>query len=221
MTLVLAIDTSTQVASVAIVRDDVTLALTHQHSRGSDLLVMVDAACVGAAVTARDFDGVAVGAGPGSFTGLRIGMATAKGIAFAAGKPLWVVSSLAALARGELFCEEVDAVCAVLDARRGEIFAGVYERQGDAIALRGDERVMPPGELAAFAGGARCVGDAGAAYPELVGTWDRTPSAADVARLALAGARVDVLVAGAPAYIRKAEAEIMYPDGVPGALRRR
>src|SRR5882724_11881487 len=222
MTLVLGIETSTPIASVAVVRDAITLALTHQATRGSDLLVMIDAVCVGAAIGPRDLDAVAIGAGPGSFTGLRIGMATAKGIAFAAKRPLWAVSSLAALARGELFADgaDVTTVCAVLDARRGELYAGMFHRDGDALELLGEERVLPPAELAAFSSSARCIGDAGAAYPEL-GLLDRTPSGADVARLALAGARVDVLVCGAPTYIRKAEAEIMYPDGVPGALRQR
>jgi tRNA threonylcarbamoyladenosine biosynthesis protein TsaB len=226
MTLVLGIDTSTPIASVAVVDDTRVLALTHQHTRGSDLLVMIDAVCTGAAIGPRDLTAVAIGAGPGSFTGLRIGMATAKGIAFAAKCPLWAVSSLAALARGELFFDGADlsTVCAVLDARRGEVYAGVFARQDDTLVPLGAERVMPPGELPAFAAGARCVGDAGSAYPDLAAldaAWERTPSGADVARLALTGARADVLVAGAPAYIRKAEAEILYPDGVPGALRRR
>ena len=73
----------------------------------------------------RDLDAVAIGAGPGSFTGLRIGMATAKGIAFAAECPLWAVSSLAALAHAA--GRDPDAiVVAVLDARRGEVYAGAY-----------------------------------------------------------------------------------------------
>jgi tRNA threonylcarbamoyladenosine biosynthesis protein TsaB len=213
MTLVLGIDTSTAIASVAIVNDDTVLALTHEHTRGAELLVMIDAACVGAAIGAHDLDAVAIGAGPGSFTGLRIGMATAKGIAFAAKCPLWAVSSLAALAHGELADDPNGTVVAVLDARRGEIYAGAFTKDGAV----GPERVMAPGELAAFAAGARCVvGD----FPALP-MEPRTPSAADVARLALAGSRSDVLVTGVPAYIRLAEAEIMYPDGVPGALRKR
>lgn len=244
MTLVLGIDTSTPIASVAVVYrhsappvggaarsgkagpfdGDRVLALTHQESRGSDLLIMIDAACVGASIGAHDLDAVAIGAGPGSFTGLRVGMATAKGIAFAAKCPLWAVSSLAALAYGELADDPSGTVVAVLDARRGEIYAGAYRREGAALVAASDERVMPPGELTSLAPGARYVGDAAAAYPEfaaLPGAWERTPSAADVARLALAGARADVLVGGAPVYIRRAEAEIMYPDGVPGALRKR
>ena len=153
-------------------------------------------------------------------------MATAKGIAFAAQRPLWAVSSLAALARG---CERGDGVIvAVLDARRGEVFAGCYTAEG---TLLGEERVLAPGALDAFvreaAGSAevRYVGDALASYPDalapLADRWfATTPSGVSVARLALAGARVDVVTGGAPTYIRPSEAEVKYPDGVPGALKR-
>jgi len=184
-----------------------------------------------------ELDAIAVGAGPGSFTGLRIGMATAKGIAFAARRPLWAVSSLAALAHDaethlanqQLFGHVDGVIVAVLDARRAEIFAGIY-RHG---ALLAPERVLAPTELAAWvgevAGGAVTTycGDALAAYRDLLAPLDEawlpvaTPSGASVARLALAGARTDVLSGGAPTYIRPSEAEVMYPDGVPGALRRK
>ncbi|MEO8553365.1 MAG: tRNA (adenosine(37)-N6)-threonylcarbamoyltransferase complex dimerization subunit type 1 TsaB, partial [Kofleriaceae bacterium] len=105
--IVLGIDTATRIASVAIVEDGRVLAETSgdAHRHGSDLLVLIDAACTGAAIDPHDLDAVAIGAGPGSFTGLRIGMATAKGIAFAVGCPLWAVSSLAALAHRELLAE--------------------------------------------------------------------------------------------------------------------
>ena len=234
---VLGIDTATGFASVAVLDDTTVLASTRSETAGhrADLLVLVDAVCTGAGITAHDLDGIAIGAGPGSFTGLRIGMATAKGIAFAAQRPLWAVSSLAALAHAELESErgvvehaESDPsgiVVAVLDARRGEVYAGAYQLQGDAIVLVGEERVLPPRELATFApAGARFTGDASVAYPDLAllpGTWQRTPSGVSVAKLAIAGARVDILVSGAPTYIRPSEAEVRYPDGVPGALRKR
>jgi tRNA threonylcarbamoyladenosine biosynthesis protein TsaB len=224
---VLGIDTATAIASVAILDDGVVLAEAHSETAGhrADLLVLVDAVCTRVGVTARDLDGVAIGAGPGSFTGLRIGMATAKGIAFAASKPLWAVSSLAALALDELASQRGATVVGVLDARRGEVYAGAYRNEDGAIVLAGDERVMPPSELVRFApDGARFTGDAATAYPELAhlpGTWGVTPSGAAVAKLAIAGARVDVLVHGAPTYIRPSEAEVKYPDGVPGALRKR
>ena len=218
--ILLGIDTATRIASVAVVRDGELLAEAtgDAQGRGTDLLVLIDRACADAKVTARELDAVAIGAGPGSFTSLRIGMATAKGIAFAAGTPLWAISSLAALAAQAPPIGD-ERVAAVLDARRGEVYAAAFDGNG----LVGEERVLPPDQLDSL-GATRFIGDAGAAYPSLLtlpGAWDRTPTGAAVARLALAGSRTDVLVAGVPAYIRPAEAEILYPDGVPGALRKR
>jgi tRNA threonylcarbamoyladenosine biosynthesis protein TsaB len=207
--IVLGIDSATPSASVAVVIDGRVAdeRVSDAHGHRADLLVIIDAACKAAGVTPLELDAVAIGAGPGSFTGLRIGMATAKGIAFAAGKPLWAVSSLAALAS----MANADRVCAVLDARRGEVYAGVY--QGGI--LDGAERVMPPTELPSMAAGATTIGD--------IDDLDlrATPSGSAVAKLALEGTRVDVLALGVPTYIRASEAEIRYPDGVPGALRKR
>lgn len=235
---VLGLDTATLTSGIAVVDGDRLLATARHDASGrtSDLLVAIDAVCARAGVAPGALDAIAIGAGPGSFTGLRIGMATAKGIAFAAHRPLWAVSSLAALAddaRRHLAAQPrpvpfSGAIAAVLDARRGEIFAGCY-RDGHALAA---ERVMAPGELAPWiaelAGDQPviCAGDALAAHPELAPFADRwlpvaTPSGEAVAWLALAGSREDVLVGGAPSYIRPSEAEVKYPDGVPGALRRR
>jgi tRNA threonylcarbamoyladenosine biosynthesis protein TsaB len=237
--IVLGLDTSTSTAGIAVI-DEGRLLADARHdtrARGADLLVAIDEVCRRAGVTPARLGAVAIGAGPGSFTGLRIGMATAKGIAFAAGRPLWAVSSLAALAHdaaatlaeGDPGAGPVDAVIAsVLDARRREVFAGCF-RDGAPL---GEERVLAPEALAAWiaelAAGAPVsfAGDARAAHPQLAPLADRwlpvaTPSGAAVARLALAGPREDVLLGGAPSYIRPSEAEVMYPDGVPGALRRR
>jgi tRNA threonylcarbamoyladenosine biosynthesis protein TsaB len=240
----LGIDTATATAGIAIVDQDGRVLAEARHAtagRGADLLVAIDQVCRDAAVAPAALDAIAIGAGPGSFTGLRIGMATAKGIAFAARRPLWAVSSLAALAADA--AEELGAlhaggvICAALDARRGELYAGCY-RGGAAL---GPERVIPPGELAAWLAGlvtaesgggpapaVHFAGDAIDAHPALAAlagarTWlaARTPSGRAVARLALASARVDVALRGAPTYIRPSEAEVKYPDGVPGALRRR
>jgi tRNA threonylcarbamoyladenosine biosynthesis protein TsaB len=226
---VLGIDTSTLTASIALLDDDRVLAEARHDTSGrrsADLLVTIDAMFTRVALTPLSLDAVAIGAGPGSFTGLRIGMATAKGIAFAAGKPLWAVSSLAALAHDARKLADATTIVAVLDARRGEVFAGCY-RDG---VLVGDERVLPPAELVRWVTDLeqpRFTGDALAAYPdvlaELAGAWIpvSTPSGIAVAELALAGSRVDIVTSGAPTYIRASEAEIKYPDGVPGALRRR
>jgi tRNA threonylcarbamoyladenosine biosynthesis protein TsaB len=227
---ILGLDTATHTSGIAIVDEHgaVVAEAAHDSKRSADLLVALDALCVGAAVRPADLDAIAVGAGPGSFTALRIGMATAKGIAFAAGRPLWAVSSLAALAHGAV--PGPGLVAGVLDARRDEVYAGCYR----AGALVGEERVLPPAELAAWIASlaapgepVRCCGDALAVYPDalaaLASAWlpaPITPGGAAVARLALAGARIDVLTGGAPTYIRPSEAEVMYPNGVPGALRR-
>jgi tRNA threonylcarbamoyladenosine biosynthesis protein TsaB len=239
--IVLAIDTSTLTASCAVVRADdagVTVlaaedGLTSAHSERILPLVARVAAAAGVAPPA--FDAFAVGAGPGSFTGLRIGMATAKGLAFAAGRPLWVVSSLAALALDLADLGDAALYVPVLDARRGEIYAGFYRRGRNVVTAVAPERVIPPAELPALVaaiglGDAVIGGDALAVYPEALAALPPSvrrvpdsravPSALSVARLALAGDRVDALAHGAPAYIRPSEAEVKYPDGVPGARRR-
>jgi tRNA threonylcarbamoyladenosine biosynthesis protein TsaB len=231
--IVLGIDTSTPRISVALVDSGTLLGerevMVERNRTG--LMPLVDELFTAVGLKPQALDAVAVGAGPGSFTGLRIGMATAKGIAFASAHPLWAVSSLAAIAHGELGRDPAGVVVAVLDARKGEVYAGAYRREGDRSILVGDERVLAPGELAALGGAARrgdervrFIGDALAAFPELAtldGSWGVTPTGAGVAALALAGAHVDVLVGGAPTYIRPSEAEVRYPDGVPGALRKR
>ena len=213
--IVLGIDTATVAGSVAIVDGDRVLSETSSElPLGANLLAMIDAVCVGAGISALNLDAVAIGAGPGSFTGLRIGMATAKGIAFASHCPLWAVSSLAAMAFAEGPFDGV--IAAVLDARRGEFYAGAYR---NGIAL-GDERVVSPEQLGAFLAAlpapSRIVADI-----DVPGGSLALPTGAAVARLALAGDRADVLVAGAPSYVRIPEVELKYPDGVPGALRRR
>lgn len=229
---ILGLDTSTLTSGIAVLEGDRVLAEARHDASGhkSDLLVAIDDVCRRAGVAPMALEAIAVGAGPGSFTGLRIGMATAKGIAFATGKPLWVVSSLAALAHDGLAAGAAEIVVAALDARKGEVYAGCY-RAG--LVLVGAERVLAPSALAAWVaetcGEARAcyAGDAIAAYPDalapLADAWTtaRTPSGVAVATIALAGARVDAVTDAAPSYIRKAEAEVMYPDGVPGALPRR
>lgn len=220
--IVLGLDTSTRFASVAIVQDGIVLAESTGDGRGygSDLLVLIDAVCVGAAIGPHDLDAVAVGAGPGSFTGLRIGMATAKGIAFAAKCPLWTVSSLAALAHEVLLERELALIVAVLDARKGEVFTGTFRRDDDRTVLLDTERAIAPGRLdPPF--GSRIVGDFIESWEGHDVAYPVTPSGKAVAFLALEGPRADVLVAGAPSYIRPSEAEVKYPDGVPGALKKR
>jgi len=242
---ILALDTSTWVASVAVLGADChSAAEGDAASRSDDLIPLIDRALAGAGIALRDLAAIAVGAGPGSFTGLRIGMATAKGLCFAAGLPMWAVSSLAALALDAADVEPLagaslaggplaDALLVpAFDARRGEVCAGFYRVAGDLVEALADERIASPAQLAADIGEllrerrlarALLVGDAvtthgaalAAAAQPLRGA-RVTPSARSVARLALAGPGVDVLRAGTPVYIRPSAAEVMFPDGNPG-----
>lgn len=206
--MILAIETSSMVGSVAV--GDVVL----EQPLGSghdDVVALIDRALRQAGVQLADLDALAVGAGPGSFTGLRIGMATAKGIAFAAGLPLWTASSLAALALDAAAAAPAGAlIVPVVDARRGELFAGFYRAAGELVAAVADERVVPQVDLARLAADI-----ADGASVHLLAT-SATPSARSIARLALAGARTDELRGGTPVYMRPAEAEAKFPAGNPG-----
>jgi tRNA threonylcarbamoyladenosine biosynthesis protein TsaB len=239
--LVLGLDTSTLVASVALVAGHgETLEVRAAHDGGVDthserLLPLVDQVLSEAGVRVADLDALAVGAGPGSFTGLRIGMATAKGLAFAAGKPLHAVSSLAALALDCALHRDPGRVpiAAVMDARRAEIFLGLYRWDGLTVQSLADERVLPPAELEAAlvdlvsAEPVIAVGDGLEIYADLLGDVGQrvvgaraTPSGAAVARLAITGSYDDVLKSGTPVYIRPSEAEVKFPDGNPGGTFR-
>jgi tRNA threonylcarbamoyladenosine biosynthesis protein TsaB len=120
------------------------------------LLVLVERALAEAAIDWRAVDRIAVGVGPGGFTGLRIGVATARALAQGHGLPLVPVGSLAALALG---ADGAGMVAAVLDARRGEVFAGVWENRRERIA----PCALPPQALAELLAGLepglRAVGD--------------------------------------------------------------
>ncbi len=236
----LAIDTSTMLASAAVIDADETgiRVLAAQDSgvstHSENLLGLVSSVFATAGVALADMEAIAVGAGPGSFTGLRIGLATAKGLAYATAKPLWLSSSLAALATDRIARGGVDErlVVAVSDARRNEVFVGCYHAScagddGVAVAVA-VECVMAPEAVAEAIANPEwrpvvIVGDGAATYAEVLGAAGEidlearpTPSAVSVAKLALAGDRVDSLHLGAPAYIRLSEAEIRFPNGNPG-----
>ena len=137
MALILNIDTSTDVCSVAIARDGNLIALKENDEgfNHSTLLgVYVDDLLKENDLTANDLDAVAVSMGPGSYTGLRIGVSLAKGICFGAGKPLIAVSTLAALANAVAQREgEAFFYCPMIDARRMEVYTAIYDREGNVV----------------------------------------------------------------------------------------
>ncbi|WP_130619448.1 tRNA (adenosine(37)-N6)-threonylcarbamoyltransferase complex dimerization subunit type 1 TsaB [Dyella amyloliquefaciens] len=144
----LAIETSTEACSVALVHGDEVIARSEVAPRRHTELVlpMADNLLAEAGLGRHALDAIAVGRGPGAFTGVRLGISLAQGMALALDVPVVTVSSLAALA---LEAPEDDAaILAVIDARMGEIYAASYRRDdnGGLIALD-EERVCLPQSL--------------------------------------------------------------------------
>ncbi len=123
----LAIEASSAVASVAIITDDILTAeytINHKITHSQTLLPMIDEICRRTETTPADLDVIAVSGGPGSFTGLRIGSATAKGLGLALDIPLIHVPTLDAMAYN-LYGTDM-YVCPIMDARRGQVYTGIY-----------------------------------------------------------------------------------------------
>ncbi|WP_257388792.1 tRNA (adenosine(37)-N6)-threonylcarbamoyltransferase complex dimerization subunit type 1 TsaB [Tahibacter caeni] len=144
----LAIETSTEACSVALHHAGTTLARSELAPRRHAELVlpMADALLAEAGLSRRRLDAIAVGRGPGAFTGVRLAVSIAQGMALGLDLPVIPISSLAALA---LDAPDNGAdVLAVIDARMGEVYAACYRRTaGDTLQTLDDERVCAPERL--------------------------------------------------------------------------
>lgn len=218
---VLAFDTTTSAGSVAIARDGVILydqagdpATTHGQRLPADLMRALD----DAGIHIRDVDLLAVAAGPGSFTGLRVGIATAQGLALAHRRRIVAVPVLEALAWS---VGEPDALAgAWLDGQRGQVFAALYgaDRRtplapptalAPADTLAAWSRIAPPDRI-------RFAGDGARRYADAIRDAGGTPPVGDPPRLAPILAAVAAADPGrvvdphavVPIYIRRPDAEI-------------
>ncbi len=132
---ILAMDTSTLTATVAIMNDKKLLgefSVSNKLTHSTTIMPMTDSLLNIASLSLDDIDVFAVSVGPGSFTGLRIGMATVKTFAQALGKPIVGISSLDAIAGNFAHCDAV--ICAMTDARRNEVYNALY-KNGKKICL--------------------------------------------------------------------------------------
>ncbi|MDE6622023.1 MAG: tRNA (adenosine(37)-N6)-threonylcarbamoyltransferase complex dimerization subunit type 1 TsaB [Lachnospiraceae bacterium] len=131
----LALDSSGLVASAAIVEDDVTIAeytINHKKTHSQTLLPMLEELKRMTELDMHTIDAIAVAAGPGSFTGLRIGSATAKGLGLALGIPIIPVPTVDALAYNLYGSDRF--ICPIMDARRNQVYTGLYAfRKGAQI----------------------------------------------------------------------------------------
>lgn len=131
MPIILQIETATPVCSVALSQDGKTIALKEeaaQNIHASSLTLFIEEVMKQAGLAYADLDAIAVSKGPGSYTGLRIGVSTAKGLCFALDKPLIALSTLQMMANGFLkqYPDYAGMVCPMIDARRMEVFTAVY-----------------------------------------------------------------------------------------------
>lgn len=133
MATILQIETATQVCSAAISRNGETIAIKEQMAsniHAGSLTIFIKEVMDTARLEFNDLDAVAVSKGPGSYTGLRIGVSTAKGLCFALDKPLIAIDTLQMMASGFLTMqnENEGLICAMIDARRMEVFTAVFDQ---------------------------------------------------------------------------------------------
>ncbi|MGQ0793401.1 MAG: tRNA (adenosine(37)-N6)-threonylcarbamoyltransferase complex dimerization subunit type 1 TsaB [Deltaproteobacteria bacterium] len=223
--LVLGVETSTYAESVALVDGEAVLGELFVNSGGGNsesIVLMTDALVRQVGIGRGELQGVAVSAGPGAFTPLRIGMAAAKGFALALGIPIIGVSSLVALAAGAAFVPW--RICSIIDAKRGEVFAALFKfTEGGVVERLSDDELTTPDALCGgvsdktlFIGSGALVhrdylsqslgGFACFAEPNM--NFPRASSAALLgARRLVAGASDDVMSL-APRYLKRTDAEI-------------
>jgi tRNA threonylcarbamoyl adenosine modification protein YeaZ len=222
----LAIDTATDVASVAVGNGATVLAGAHTQGarrHAAEILRLVDFVLSRAGARPGDLDGIVLGDGPGSFTGLRIGWATAKGLAQESGLEVRAVPSLLAAAAGAATRLGAVPIAACFDALRGQVYAAVYVVHPDRVEtlfapcvvtvaeLARQSAVRPPPRLV--------VGDGAVRYAADVTAWvsappvplDQLPPAAAMllalAERAGAARVIDDLASAEPVYGRPAEAQ--------------
>jgi tRNA threonylcarbamoyladenosine biosynthesis protein TsaB len=214
---ILALDTSSTVA-VAVLSDagDVLAAASSDEPRRhAELLApMVAAALTDAGVDRRELTAVVVGTGPAPFTGLRVGLVTARTLALGLGIPAWGVPSLDGLAvRAAAGAAPGTRIVAVSDARRREVYWASYEVTADGIAALEGPEIAAPADLRGSGrlDGALVVGHGALLYRDALGLPDGPttldPDPADLARLANARAAAGTDLPTEPLYLRRPDAE--------------
>jgi tRNA threonylcarbamoyladenosine biosynthesis protein TsaB len=224
--LLLMVDTATSAGSVALCHGSILLgefSLNVRTTHTDRLLLLIRQLLDATGEPLERLDAFGVVLGPGAFTGLRVGVATVKGLALALRKPVVGVSSLQALAMQVPFAAW--PVCALLDARKSEVYAGLYDWDGGKLRALRDEAVLAPAQLLDFLPPEVIfVGDGALAYRDLIqerfagkahfAPWPlHLPKASSAAPLALASLldkRMISLECLVPTYIRPSEAELSW-----------
>lgn len=226
--IVLGIESASPQGGVALVGEGGVIAeyvLNVEATYAERLMPAVDRVLQDARMAVAELDGLAVSIGPGSFTGLRIGLSTVKGLALATGKPVVGVPTLEALAWTVPYCRY--PVCALLDARKHEVYCALYEYRGIQLVCLMEEQALAPGALVQrMTQPTLFVGDGwrvyGAFFREALGdlaipspvSRGASPGAvADLGRRRLLRGERDPMEALTPRYIRLSEAELKRRKG--------
>ncbi len=222
---ILAIETSTLLGGIAVADDSsgliAEIRLNVKSTHSERLMTAVDHVLKQSGLDISDMDAFAVAIGPGSFTGLRIGMSTVKGFSYATGKPIVSVPTLEAFAWN--FPYSGYPVCPMLDARKNEVYAGIYKWEGNECKKIMPETAINPADLLKeIKGMAVFAGDGAKIYKKLIMETLKdnaifappskmSPSASSVAEIAVEKIRQGIItdpVTLTPFYLRKSEAEI-------------
>jgi len=221
---ILALETSTLTGGVALLDGDCLVAeytLSVRATHSERLMAAVDRLLNDSGWAVETLEGVAVSIGPGSFTGLRIGVSTAKGLGLALGIPLVGVPTLDALAA--LLPHARDPVCPILDAKKGELYTSLFHWEGGRMVRDWEYLALTPRDLCArLSGPVIFVGDGVVAFEKTLAEGlgplarfappaRRLPSAACVAQLGhsrLLSGEVVEPASLTPLYIRPSEAEL-------------
>jgi tRNA threonylcarbamoyladenosine biosynthesis protein TsaB len=225
--LTLAVDTATDIASVAVGQGSTVTAGAHQQGarrHAAEIIRLIEFSLSRAGVRAADLDRVIVGDGPGSFTGLRIGWAAAKGLVHESGADVVGLPSLLAAAAGA--AERVGAVpiAACFDALRGQVYGAIYVIHPDRVDTLVAPMLATVTDLVALASArpALAVGDGAVRYSEEISRWtgvapvplDQLPPAAalllTLADRPGAGRRIEDFAIAEPEYGRPAEAQVKW-----------
>jgi tRNA threonylcarbamoyladenosine biosynthesis protein TsaB len=222
---ILAVDTSTASCSVAIISEEepflTELTTVDRKTHSKHLMNRINSVCDLSGIEVGDLDGFAVTVGPGSFTGLRIGVSTIKGLAWALEKPVVGISSLDALAWQSSPCAFL--VCPILDARKNEVYFCKYRFKRRELQKEGSEQVAAPVEaLGSIQEPCVFVGNGALLYQEKIksklgelahfgGGNHHIIRASSVAGLSLplfSEQKTDDVALLVPHYIRKSDAEL-------------
>lgn len=145
---ILGIDSSGMVAGVAVVQDDITIAeynVNYKKTHSQTLLPMLDEIVSMLGLDLNELDAIAIAAGPGSFTGLRIGSSTVKGLGYALDKPIVPVPTCHGLAYNMWGTDRL--ICPIMDARRNQVYTGIYSIEEGSLVVHEEQMAIDIYEL--------------------------------------------------------------------------